>query len=141
MEVSSWWGKWRRRGAGLFRLLTRGGEQQTMASAGAAAARAWPRKKKALVGRWWAEMPKRVGPVQKFSKENGSGFKYGLGRNGNWAVENLFRIFFKAFGFKSKNSNKFKLNLNWSQTRIISNKLFEEFSNLETWNLILNNQL
>jgi hypothetical protein len=38
----------------------------------------------------WAERPKRVGLARKYSKENGPGFKYSLGQNGNWAAENLF---------------------------------------------------
>jgi hypothetical protein len=40
----------------------------------------------------WASM--------NFFKENGPGFKYSLGRNGNWVAENLFLFFFKAFGCK-----------------------------------------
>jgi hypothetical protein len=38
----------------------------------------------------------------------------------------------KVLGIKkSKDLNTFKLGLNWSQTRINSNKLFEDFSNLK----------
>jgi hypothetical protein len=42
---------------------------------------------------------------------------------------------------KVKDSNIFKLDLNWIQTRINLNKLFEDFSNLELWKIDLNIQI
>jgi hypothetical protein len=53
-----------------------------------------------------------------------------------WAeVEKSYRILFSNFShngliLKVKDSNTFKPNLNWNQTRINSNKLFEDFTNL-----------
>jgi hypothetical protein len=38
-------------------------------------------------------------------------------------------------------SNNFKLNLNWSQTKINLNKLFEGFTNLELFKISLNIQI
>jgi hypothetical protein len=38
-------------------------------------------------------------------------------------------------GSKSKDSNIFKLNLNWGQIGINSNELFEDFSNLELFKI------
>jgi hypothetical protein len=49
--------------------------------------------------------------------------------------------FLKAFGFKSKNSNDFKLNLNLNQTKINLNNFFEDFSNLELLKISLNIQI
>jgi hypothetical protein len=42
-------------------------------------------------------------------------------------------------GSKIKDSNTFKLDLNWGYTKINLNKLFEDFSNLELLEIDLNN--
>jgi hypothetical protein len=47
----------------------------------------------------------------------------------------------QGFGFKTKDSNTFKPNLNWNQTSINLNKLFEGFSNLELLKISLNIQI
>jgi hypothetical protein len=44
-------------------------------------------------------------------------------------------------GFKSLVSNNFKLNLNWSQTKVNLNELFQGFSNLELFKISLNIQI
>jgi RNA recognition motif-containing protein len=44
-------------------------------------------------------------------------------------------------GSKSKDSNIFKLDLNWSQTKINLNKIFKDFSNLELLKIDLNIQI
>jgi hypothetical protein len=49
-----------------------------------------------------------------------------MGKPGKLVSLNLVH----GFGFKIKDSNNCKLNLNWSQIEINSNKLFEDFSNL-----------
>jgi hypothetical protein len=53
-------------------------------------------------------------------------------REGKWGYE----IWFFEFGFRLRDLNIFKLNLNWTQNRINPNQPFGNFSNLEIWNLI-----
>jgi hypothetical protein len=57
-----------------------------------------------------------------------------------WAVEWSFQ-FKQGFGFKIQRFNTLKPNLNWSQTKIILNKSFEYFSNLELLKISLNIQI
>jgi hypothetical protein len=78
----------------------------------------------------------RIGRVEQAGcenfQENDLGYQGGSGQidNGLWQI--LFKISKQRFGvfFKSRISN-FKPKLNWGQTRINSNKLFEYFSNLQ----------
>jgi hypothetical protein len=76
----------------------------------------------------------RIGQAEQAGCENFQGndlgYQGGSGRidNGLWQI--LFKIFkTKIWVLKSRISN-FKPKLNWGQTRINSNKLFEYFSNL-----------
>jgi hypothetical protein len=89
-----------------------------------------PRKVTSLGGPIWAESVKRSGPVAKISKET------------TWAIKvNRAELTMGCGKFFSQFSNKiwvlklrisnFKPKLNWGQTRINSNKLFEYFSNLQ----------
>jgi hypothetical protein len=59
------------------------------------------------------------------------GLSWWIGPNWQWAMVNYFHNFqTKIWVLKSSISN-FKPKLNWGQTRINSNKLFEYFSNLQ----------
>jgi hypothetical protein len=49
--------------------------------------------------------------------------------------------FSQGIGFKTKDSNTFNQNLNWGQTKINLNKLFEDFSNLKLLKISLNIQI
>jgi hypothetical protein len=51
-----------------------------------------------------------------------------------------FQILNRILDSKSNDSNIFKLVLNWVQTGINSNKLFEDFSNLKLFKISLNIQ-
>jgi hypothetical protein len=86
---------------------------------------------------WWAKMPLRTGPAPKNSKENWVGMLRPSGRIPGWVA----KILFKNLGFKSNDLNKFKLNLNWCQTKINLTKLFEVFSNLKLFKISLNIQI
>jgi hypothetical protein len=57
-------------------------------------------------------------------------------------LHKLFLEFRQGFWIKNlKDSNTFKLNLNWGQTWINLNKLFKYFLNLELFEIDLNNQI
>jgi hypothetical protein len=53
----------------------------------------------------------------------------------------IFRFYSRLLDSKSKDPNIFKLNLNWIQTQINLNKLFENFTNLELFKISLNIQI
>jgi hypothetical protein len=85
----------------------------------------------------WAGAERKQRKTKKWD-----GLQGWLGWNQRWAC----RKFLFKFWIKDLSSNKivwniFKLNLNGVQTRINSNKLFEDFSNLKLLEIDLNNQI
>jgi hypothetical protein len=81
--------------------------------------------------------PKAFGPVQV---ENG-GLLEGFWSELHMGYRNKVFKFIQDLGLKTKDSNTFKLNLYWGQTKINLNKLFKDFSNLELFKISLNIQI
>jgi hypothetical protein len=77
----------------------------------------------------------RLASVEIKRKENGLLKK--CGPRSSWAIEKfLFKFWIKDLSLNKIVLNIFKLNLNGVQTRINSNKLFDDFSNLEVSKLV-----
>jgi hypothetical protein len=82
-----------------------------------------------------------LGRLRQFPKKNKVGCQGEQGQKWEGLQKTTFRILNQILGSKSKDSNIFKLDLNWSQTKINLNKIFKDFSNLELLKIDLNIQI
>jgi hypothetical protein len=93
---------------------------------------------KGQVGRacWWARTVETTGKWDGRAKEMAE-MKDWIGK----PAELVSRIWFKDLDLKFKDSNTFKPNLDWGQTKINLNKLLEDFLNMELLKNHLNIQI
>jgi hypothetical protein len=91
-------------------------------------------------GSRWAERL-RAGLAMGGNKGKRSRLSEEFWAENKMGCRNCFRILIQGFGFKFQRFKYFKPNLNYNQTRINLNKLFDGFSNLELFKISLSIQI